>query len=96
MVYLISFSLSLSLSQAIWYGEVHSTTKSTLFCSSLILIPFIISQSDSQDNKRKSVSAALGGDEDAEVGDRQREEEEKRIKALMKGMATAGVDDVSV
>jgi hypothetical protein len=39
------------------------------------------------------VSDVLGGS-DGDMTDKQRQEEEKRIKALMKGMASAG-DEVS-
>uniref|UniRef100_A0A1X7TSN4 Coiled-coil domain-containing protein 93 n=2 Tax=Amphimedon queenslandica TaxID=400682 RepID=A0A1X7TSN4_AMPQE len=48
----------------------------------------------SDDDKRKAVAGALGGGEaEGDKSERQREEEEKRIKALMKGMASAGTDD---
>ena len=41
------------------------------------------------------MAGALGGGEaEGDKSERQREEEEKRIKALMKGMASAGSDDV--
>ncbi len=50
-------------------------------------------QSDAQDAKKKNVASALGGGGDDNV-DKEQEEEEKRIKSLMKGMASAGSDEV--
>jgi hypothetical protein len=54
----------------------------------------VLQKNESQDNKRKAVSDVLGGS-DGDMTDKQRQEEEKRIKALMKGMASAGDESLS-
>ena len=61
----------------------------------LTFTTWCVPQSGTQEGKRKAVAGALGGEEEDE-GSRLQEEEERRISALMKGMASAGMEEVTL